>query len=154
MMRRLTLAMFLWAMAGHAFAQDQRAGQVVGRIVDETGGVLPGVLVELRGGTGAPATAVSSEIGEYAFDAVTPGSYHLSFSMMNFSEARRDVHVAGTTRVDIVRGSAVVRGVQITNPPKSIEVRPALKAPGSPAQSAEYSTASIGVVIPRAQGSP
>src|SRR5205823_6409623 len=102
MMRRLTLAMFLWAMAGHAFAQDQRAGQVVGRIVDETGGVLPGVLVELRGGTGAPATAVSSEIGEYAFDAVTPGSYHLSFSMMNFSEARRDVHVAGTTRVDIV----------------------------------------------------
>ena len=31
------------------------------------------------------------------------GSYHLSFSMMNFSEARRDVHVeAGATRVDVV----------------------------------------------------
>jgi hypothetical protein len=102
MMRRLTLAVLLWAVAGHAFAQVQRTGQVVGRITDETGGVLPGVLVELRADTSAPATAVSSETGEYAFDDLPPGSYHLSFSMMNFSEALRDVNVGGPTRVDIV----------------------------------------------------
>jgi hypothetical protein len=68
---------------------------VVGRIADETGGVLPGVLVELRGDTGAPATAVSSEIGEYAFDAVTPGSYHLSFSMMTTGSGTQRKHHLG-----------------------------------------------------------
>jgi outer membrane receptor protein involved in Fe transport len=103
MTRRLILAICLWAAAGHAFAQNQPAGQVFGRVTDETGGVLPGVVVELRSDSGAPGTAVTSEAGEYAFGDLPPGSYHLSFSMMNFSEARRDVNVdAGERRVDAV----------------------------------------------------
>jgi outer membrane receptor protein involved in Fe transport len=90
--------------AGSVFAQAQRSGSVVGRVVDETGGVLPGVLVELRGETGESVTVVTSEAGEYAFELLSPGSYHLSFSMMNFSQARRAVTVeqSATTRADAV----------------------------------------------------
>lgn len=103
MMRTVIFALFLLA-PGSVFAQDQRPGAVAGRVTDETGGVLPGVLVELRGETGAPATAVTSGTGEYAFAELSPGSYHLSFSMMNFSEARRAVSVelGATARVDTV----------------------------------------------------
>jgi hypothetical protein len=103
MLKRLVVSMCLWAVAGHAFAQQSPGGQLAGRVTDETGGALPGVVVELRAEAGAPVTAVTSEAGEYEFRDLPPGAYQLSFSMMNFSEARRDATVGdGATRVDVV----------------------------------------------------
>ena len=110
MMRQVLFAVLVSAAAANALAQDQRGlaknrptGQVVGRVTDETGGALPGVLVELRGPTGAATATVTSDAGEYALDELTPGTYQASFSMMNFSEARRDVIVEpGAARVDVV----------------------------------------------------
>ena len=110
MMRHVLFAVLVSAAAVNALAQDQRGlaqngptGQVVGRVTDETGGALPGVIVELRGPTGAATATVTSDAGEYAVDDLAPGSYQASFSMMNFSEARRDVIVErGATRVDVV----------------------------------------------------
>jgi outer membrane receptor protein involved in Fe transport len=101
-MRRILFAVLMSAAAANAFAQDQR-GRVIGRVTDETAGVLPGVGVELRGDASAPLTTVTSESGEYAFEDLRPGAYRLSLSMMNFSEARREVTVDATeTRVDVV----------------------------------------------------
>jgi hypothetical protein len=87
------LAGFLAVAATTAVAQEAPAGRVVGRVTDETGGVLPGVTVELRANDAPPLVAITSAEGDYVFEGVAPGTYRLSFSMMNFSEARRDVRV-------------------------------------------------------------
>ena len=100
--RMILLVLFALSSAG-AFAQDGAAGRIFGRLTDETDGVLPGVMIELKTETGVPSTATTSVDGEYSFDTLVPGPYHLSFSMMNFAEVRRDVNVQqGATRVDVV----------------------------------------------------
>jgi len=76
----------LW-LAGVVFAQT--TGRVAGRVSDETGAALPGVTVELRA-DGDPtaasgATAVTSASGDYAFEAVAPGRYQVTFSLINFA---------------------------------------------------------------------
>ena len=78
--------------------------QLRGRVSDETGGVLPGVTVELRP-DGAPAMeTVTDETGEYAFNGVAPGKYQVAFTLINFASIlRRDVKMSsGVTRVDAV----------------------------------------------------
>jgi len=85
------------ALATSALAQS--AGQVRGRITDETGGALPGVTVELRGQAGDPMVAVTDGSGDYVFDRVTPGTYQVGYNMINFgSITHRDLVVkAGVT---------------------------------------------------------
>jgi protocatechuate 3,4-dioxygenase beta subunit len=58
-------------------ASAQGGGTVTGRVTDETGGVLPGVTVELRGTAGEPASTVTDGSGRYEFTGVTPGTYQL-----------------------------------------------------------------------------
>ena len=61
--RRTLPALFLFSLLPVvSFAQS---GTVSGRVVDETGGALPGVTVLLRTGSDAPTEAVSGEDGEY-----------------------------------------------------------------------------------------
>jgi hypothetical protein len=99
MIRRLLLVLVLLAAAVPAWAQAP-AGRLRGVVADETGGVIPGVTVELRANGGAtPMVTVTDEQGAYAFDGVAPGTYQLSFSLINFASAtHRDVMVsAGQT---------------------------------------------------------
>jgi outer membrane receptor protein involved in Fe transport len=114
---RLAAALaMLAALQGSAFAQAA-GGQLSGRVTDETAGVLPGVTVELRAGSGAPAAvAVTTMAGEYAFDGVAPGSYQLSFALPSFaSETRRDVIVGqGAVRVDVVLHLSLTAEVTVT----------------------------------------
>jgi outer membrane receptor protein involved in Fe transport len=74
-------------------------GLVRGKVTDETGGALPGVTVELKAATGQPAVAVTDAVGAYAFDSVAPGTYQVSYSLINFgSVTHRDLKVtAGGT---------------------------------------------------------
>jgi outer membrane receptor protein involved in Fe transport len=110
MISRFLLALLFSAAASTSFGQDERvqatvqpAGQLFGRVTDQTGGTLPGVVVELRDASGPSTETVTSDTGEYAFDGLPPGAYQASFLMMNFSEVRRDVIVEpGATRVDVV----------------------------------------------------
>jgi hypothetical protein len=60
------------------------AGRVEGRVTDETGGALPGVTVELRGGGTQPTVQVTDAAGHYVFENVTPGSYQLTYTLINF----------------------------------------------------------------------
>jgi hypothetical protein len=74
----------------------QQGGTVSGTVADETGGVLPGVSVELRpaGATGAALEAVTDGTGVYRFDNAPAGSAELVFRLINFSTLRRLVTVA------------------------------------------------------------
>jgi hypothetical protein len=85
MLCRLLVALISVAVAQPALAQVAGTGRVAGRVTDETGGVLPGVTVELRG-SGAPVrTTVSGTDGRFVVDDVAPGTYQLSMSLINFA---------------------------------------------------------------------
>src|SRR5258708_19343211 len=68
----------------------QNFGELVGKIVDDQGGVLPGVTVTLKGPAlmGAPS-AVTNERGTYRFPAVPSGTYTLAFDLTGFSKLVR-----------------------------------------------------------------
>ena len=78
------------AFAPPAYAQSGAA--LSGNVVDETGGVLPGVIVDLRAGS-VELTAVTDDTGSYRFADVPPGTVEVSFKLINFSIVRRTITV-------------------------------------------------------------
>ena len=89
----LSLFLALWPAAGMA-----QTGSVSVRssVVDQTGLVLPGATVILRG-AGVPRTAYTDEQGTFELAGVTPGRYTLTVALTGFADATvEDVVVSGT----------------------------------------------------------
>jgi Carboxypeptidase regulatory-like domain/TonB dependent receptor-like, beta-barrel/TonB-dependent Receptor Plug Domain len=84
------LLLVLVAVAAPALAQ-RTTGEIVGTVTDESGAVLPGVTVTIRGSgvPGAP-TIVTSETGAYRFPALPPGDYTVEYSIQGFTSLRRE----------------------------------------------------------------
>jgi hypothetical protein len=81
----------LLAVSSVAFAQG---GTVAGSVMDETGGVIPGVNVTLLpAGTTAPLETVTGETGGYRFEDVPAGQAELEFRLINFGTVRRLITV-------------------------------------------------------------
>lgn len=79
-------------------ALAQTSGIITGKVTDETGGLLPGVTVELRGTATESLVTVTDEAGRFTFDAVVPGSYSLLMTLINFGTVNhRGVEVRGGT---------------------------------------------------------
>ena len=98
--------------AATATAQDR--GVVTGSVLDETGGVLPGVSVELRTTTGLRSTT-SDGVGIYRFDDVAAGPATMTFRLVNFSTLRRDLDVsAGENSADAVLTLGLTADVVVT----------------------------------------
>ena len=75
-----------FGLAPAAAQTGQTFGEVVGKVTDDQGGVLPGVTVALSGpnAMGTP-TAVSGSNGIYRFPAVNTGTYQLKFDIAGFA---------------------------------------------------------------------
>jgi hypothetical protein len=86
-------------------AGAQAPGRVTGRVLDQTGLVLPGVTIDLIVNATELTTTTDSE-GQYRFDAVPSGSAELSYRLLNFSVLRRTVNVA--------IGASVVQDIVLT----------------------------------------
>jgi hypothetical protein len=72
----------------------QATGSVAGQAADETGGVLPGVSIELQpAGANTPLETVTDEAGKYRFGNVPVGPADLTFRLINFSTVRRALNV-------------------------------------------------------------
>src|SRR5687767_898168 len=72
----------------------QGTGTVTGTASDETGGVLPGVSVELRhAGVQRSLETVTDGVGVYRFENVPGGTAELTFRLINFSTVRRSITV-------------------------------------------------------------
>ena len=77
-------------LSGVAFAQQDSA--ISGLVTDSTGGVLPGVTIEVS----SPALIEGSRVvitdgtGRYTASALRPGSYTVSFTLAGFSVVRRE----------------------------------------------------------------
>src|SRR5881397_6355 len=85
----LVLAVFLEAMAAPIFAQ-QGTADIRGRVMDEQGGVLPGVMIVLTNEeTGVFREVTSGEDGSYFVSALTPGRYRLAAKLVSFKNFER-----------------------------------------------------------------
>ena len=87
-----------------ALAQ-RTTGDIRGLVTDESGAVLPGVAVTLkgRGVAGAPTT-VTNEAGIYRFPNLTPGSYDITVELAGFSTSSQtgiQVALGGTAEVNV-----------------------------------------------------
>ena len=83
LVRIMTCAIALLALAIPASAQ-QFTGRIDLKIVDSTGGVLPGVTVELTGQE--QHTAVTDETGEAHFLNLAPGIYKVTAKLASFGD--------------------------------------------------------------------
>jgi len=91
-MRRLSplLALLLILVCATMGAAQQTTGEIVGKITDESGGILPGVTVTLRGaGVAGSPVVISSETGNYRVPLLPPGAYELEFQLEGFSTVKR-----------------------------------------------------------------
>jgi hypothetical protein len=88
---------------------------VEGTVRDEAGGALPGVSVECRGESGLTGLAVTDDRGAFAI-GVPPGRVQLSFVLINFATAHRELAArpAAAVRADVVLRLALNADVTVT----------------------------------------
>ncbi len=100
-------------LTGAAWAQT--AG-ITGTVRDDSGAVLPGVIVEVTQRQGVVTRAVSDAGGSYRVVGLTPGAAHLTFLLVNFAGARRDLTIdaSGLTRADAVLSLSLSADVTVT----------------------------------------
>jgi hypothetical protein len=92
----IALAVVL-CLAGTGLAQTQ-TGIVQGRVVDQQGGVLPGVNVDLIGPQGA-RSAVTDTDGTFRFVGVAPGTYSLKTNLPGFLPQLREGVIVSLAKI-------------------------------------------------------
>src|SRR5262245_23227425 len=101
---RTALMGILIAAAGPAFAQ-RTTGEIIGQTIDESGAVMPGVTITLRGAAIQGAqTVVTSSTGTYRFPVLPPATYDLDYVLSGFTNVKRDgipVAVGSTVELNI-----------------------------------------------------
>jgi Ca-activated chloride channel family protein len=115
---------------GPAFAgwAEGSAGTIQGTITDESGGILPGVTVNLTNEeTGETRNAVTSDRGIYRFPGLQSGTYRLVAELSGFSSYRREgIEIRSGTagRIDVVlRVASVAETVTVTGETPLIDTR-------------------------------
>jgi hypothetical protein len=112
---RAALVLTMVVAAVPLAAQAPATGQVRGQVTDETGGVLPGVTVELSSKDVEPQIRVTDDTGRYRFDHVAPGQYQLVFTLQNFGSFNRSFVVQpNVTEIDAVLHLSLTAEVVVT----------------------------------------
>jgi len=109
------LSVFLVAcglLVSPVYAQSQ-TGTVQGKIVDQQGGVLPGVTVTLTGPRGSQV-AVTDGTGQYLFVGVQPASYVLTVELSGFLPQERTDVIVGMGKTVSTNFTLKVGGVSET----------------------------------------
>jgi hypothetical protein len=63
---------------------------ISGKVVDQGGGLVPGVTIALTGVTGAVKTTVTNDVGVYQFLQLAPGTYSIKAELKGFKTATVD----------------------------------------------------------------
>jgi hypothetical protein len=90
MSHRVAAVLFLGSLLLASLAHAQT---VSGRVTDQTGGVLPGVTIDLVT-TRGERTAITDASGDFAFAGVEAGTGELTYRLINFSVLRRSITIA------------------------------------------------------------
>ena len=108
----ITLFTLLFCANVHPSSGQAVRGTVLGTITDNTGGVLPGVAVNVTNTeTGVVQSTVSDSQGRYAVADLTPGTYDVEASLSGFQKIVRQavrLVVGSQTVVDFSLGPSTV----------------------------------------------
>src|SRR5262245_8840533 len=77
------------------------AGNIYGRVADESGAALPGSTVKLTGANIGGLSTVSTQNGDFHFLLLDPGDYTLVVSLPRFTTVTREVLVTSGTSLDL-----------------------------------------------------
>ena len=104
-----------FGLAPAAAQTGQMFGELVGKVTDDQGGVLPGVTVTLSGPAvmGTP-TAMTGASGVYRFPAVNTGTYTLRFELAGFAPLVREGIVVPVRQTITVDASMKLASLQET----------------------------------------
>ncbi len=96
------VALMLVVGIGPALAQ-RTTGEISGKVIDESGGTLPGVTVTLRSEAMPGATPViTSETGTYRFPLLPAGSYDVEYVLEGFAGAKYEaIRIAVGQTIDL-----------------------------------------------------
>ena len=108
-MRRALLTAAVLVFAGFSTgAYAQATGGIAGLVTDQSGAVLPGVLIEVtNASTSQTRTATTGDDGFYTVPLLQPGPYVLKATLQGFRGVSRQgitVTVESTARVDVALG--------------------------------------------------
>src|ERR1700751_3381130 len=109
--RTITIV-FALLISGYLQSQTTTSGALSGVVVDPTGAVIPGALVEISDAAkGILETAKSNDLGAYQFSFLLPGRYTLKVEHPGFRQERRtvSVQVGPTVTVNITLQMASAR---------------------------------------------
>jgi len=115
LLRSILVLAFLLSLAFStvAHAQLQQTGNIVGRVVDASGGVLPGVTVELSSPSLVrPETAVTDAQGNYRFIQLPIGEYTLAFSLPGLTKLVREQIPVSADKTLTINVAMQIAGVQ------------------------------------------
>ena len=121
----LCLTLLLSIVSLRSARAQQTLGGIVGTVTDASGGVLPGVNVEVvEEGTHLTRSALSTSAGSYAFANLPIGTYTITFTREGFSVARfpgiliqadRTVTLPATMAVGTVSEAVTVEATPLLN---------------------------------------
>ena len=131
--RILILATVVAVLPIASAASAQAQGRVVGRVIDQTGAVLPGVAIDLVVDK-TELTTTTDGNGHYLFEGVPAGTGELTFRLLDFGVLRRLVSVTHGKTVTsdnvlslalnadvIVTGSTTFRNIaDVENPAENL----------------------------------
>lgn len=129
MARRILLPSFIVVLAlllSSAVLAQPGPALIMGTVIDESGGALPGVTVTVSGASIAPASVVSDGAGRYLTAALPPGTYTITFVLSGF-----DTRTA--QGVSLGAGQTVVLDQQMPLAALSETVQVRAEAPPPPA---------------------
>ena len=96
----------------------QTTGTINGVVRDESGAVIPGAKVGIRGlASGDRRAAAANERGAYAFPFLAPGGYELEFSRPGFTTVavKATLNITDVVAIDaVLRPSAVAERIEVT----------------------------------------
>jgi hypothetical protein len=100
----MCLALVALAVLPSAVAAQESRGTLQGRVVDSSGGAVPGASVEvLNTATGVVTPTTTNEQGSYRMPFLNPGTYRVTVSLSGFGRFISDnieLHVADVLTVD------------------------------------------------------
>ncbi|MEZ5361097.1 MAG: TonB-dependent receptor [Bryobacterales bacterium] len=123
---RLCLALLAHALSALALFGQGGTAQLVGRVTDPSGAVIPGASVTLTNvGSGVAQTAQTGPQGYYRFPLLPPGNYEIAVQSEGFRRVAQtgiklDVEQAATLDVELEVGQ-ITETVQVTAAPPLLE---------------------------------
>lgn len=113
--RAARAALLVSLLTVSAYAQIS-TGNIFGTVVDNDGGVLPGVTVTLTG-IGAPQTTVTDAQGQFRFINLSPGQYALRAELAGYGTASRagiTVNIGRNADVTMTLNPSVSQTITVT----------------------------------------